>query len=85
MGENQPYCSAILWVDRNAPYDKSKMLRAIEEINKGLETPAQIKKIEILEDDYSKVDEGLKTKRQVLSQKAEKAINILYSTKTEPS
>lgn len=85
VGENQPYCSAILWVDRNAPYDKSKMLRAIEEINKGLETPAQIKKIEILEDDYSKVDEGLKTKRQVLSQKAEKAINILYSTKTEPS
>lgn len=85
VGENQPYCSAILWVDRNTPYDKSKMLRAIEEINKGLETPAQIKKIEILEDDYSKVDEGLKTKRQVLSQKAEKAINILYSTKTEPS
>lgn len=76
VGENQPYCSAILWVDRKALYDKSKMLRAIEEINKGLETPAQIKKMEILEDDYSKVDEGLKTKRQVLLQKAEKVINI---------
>jgi len=85
VGENQPYCSAILWVDRKALYDKSKMLRAIEEINKGLETPAQIKKMEILEDDYSKVDEGLKTKRQVLLQKAEKVINILYSTNTEAS
>ncbi len=80
VGNNQPYCSAVIWVDKNEPYDKTKIAQAIDEINKGLEGPAQIKRFEIVEEEYSKTPEdSLKIKRQDLLQKAEKTIELIYS------
>ena len=49
IGDNQPYCSAVLWVDLSNAACKSQIDAEIQRLNLQLEHPAQIKRYVVLE------------------------------------
>lgn len=84
IGENQPYCSAILWVDSQKTDDKTQIDLAIQNINKELEQPAQIRRYVILKEEPFLEQKNssipLKTKHQDLLKQVEKIIEMIYNS-----
>jgi len=82
LGDNQPYCSAVLWVDKPDAACKSHIDAAIEGLNRELGHPAQIKRYVVLENSPSfghGNSEALKVKRQELLKRVEGVIDELYA------
>ncbi len=85
VGESKPYCSAVVWVDKNR-YNQTTFTsidQAMEEMNKRLSNPEKIKKWAVLANNLS-IENGdltpnLKLKRLVVSQKHAAIIDALYS------
>jgi len=84
MGESKPYCSALLWVDKNLLNDKTAkdIEAAIKEMNKNLSKPEKVKKWAILGNTLS-IEKGdltpnLKLKRVVVAQRFSKTVDALY-------
>jgi long-chain acyl-CoA synthetase len=85
VGESKPYCTALLWVDKkNYNQDTLAVIdKAIEEMNKRLSNPENLKKWALLPNDLA-IEKGdltpnLKLKRNVAMQKNEKTIQALYN------
>ncbi len=83
IGDNQPFCSAVLWVDCRKDECEIQIDKAIENLNLTLEHPAQIKRYAVLQGDSlgSSNDEALKVKRQELLKQIENVIDTLYRQK----
>ncbi len=85
VGDNQPYCSAVLWVDKPDAARKAQIDLAIQRLNQELEHPAQIKRYVVLENRSfeSGNSEALKVKRQEILKRAEKVIEEIYQSEAE--
>lgn len=82
IGEQHPYCVALLWVDAT-PKSISKLDDAIIAINTSLSRPEEIKRWAVLKNDLS-IDKGeitanLKLKRESIVKRYEKTIDSLYN------
>jgi long-chain acyl-CoA synthetase len=84
IGESKPYCSALLWLDKNLFNDKTAKAieAAVKELNKNLSNPEKVKKWAILMNTLS-IEKGdltpnLKLKRFVVAQKFSKIVDALY-------
>jgi long-chain acyl-CoA synthetase len=84
IGDNRPYCVAILWADKNActPNSFSVIDKAISRINEDLSHPEQVKRWAILTNDLS-VEHGdltpnLKLKRSVVQNRLSDTVEALY-------
>ncbi len=84
VGESKPYCSALLWVNKNQFDDKT--VRAIDaafqEMNHNLSNPEKVKKWAMLRDNLS-IEKGdltpnLKLKRNAIAQRLAKTVDALY-------
>jgi long-chain acyl-CoA synthetase len=83
IGDNQPFCSAVLWVDCQKDECENQIDKAIENLNLTLEHPAQIKRYAVLQWGPlgSSNEEALKVKRQELLKQIENVIETLYKQK----
>lgn len=85
VGDNQPFCSAVLWVDCQKSICENQISKAIADLNLTLEPPAQIKRYAILQNcppnSGNAAAEALKTKRQDLLKQAQTEIDALYQQK----
>ncbi len=85
VGESQPYCSALVWVDKQHWNETTlaKINQAIERMNERLSNPEKIKKwallINTLSIENGDLTPNLKLKRNVVSQKYTNIIDALYS------
>jgi long-chain acyl-CoA synthetase len=83
VGNNQPYCSAVLWIDQQEGNNRNQIEKAIKKLNKELEHPAQIKRYVLLTEDafpeQKNTQVSLKTKRQDLMKHTEKIIEVIYN------
>ncbi len=83
IGDNRPFCSAIVWVDKHYVSScKEDIDSAVVKLNLELEHPAQIKQFVILESNKSSENknvETLKIKRQELLKQVEDVIESLYA------
>jgi long-chain acyl-CoA synthetase len=84
VGESKPYCSALMWVQKNRWSNETakKIDAAIEEMNKNLSNPEKIKRWALLINNLS-VENGdltpnLKLKRNVMMEKNAQVISALY-------
>ncbi|MGD6808836.1 MAG: SDR family oxidoreductase [Candidatus Bathyarchaeia archaeon] len=83
VGDNQPFCCAVFWVDCQKSDCENSLDKAVEELNLTLEPPAQIKRFAVLQSclsDSASAD-ALKVKRQDLLKQAETVIENLYKQK----
>lgn len=80
VGDNQPFCCAVLWVDCQKSECEPSLDKAVEALNLTLEPPAQIKRYAVLHSHESGAD-ALKVKRQDLLKQAEPVIGTLYQQK----
>jgi long-chain acyl-CoA synthetase len=82
LGDNQPYCSAVIWVDK--PEDcKSQIDLAIQRLNMELEHPARIRQFVLLKNDVSfgiGNSEALKVRRQELLKRVEDVVEQIYQS-----
>ena len=82
VGDNKPYCSAVLWVDKQK-LNQETVEGAIKQINSKLEEPAQIKHWETLDKSLLKkpkdVTSQLKPNRQELVEQIGDVIEKIYS------
>ena len=84
IGEQRPYCTALLWIqgkalDANA---EQRIDCLIGQVNRGLSHPEQVKRWAVLTNDLS-IEAGdltanLKLKRRVISQRMEGVLESLY-------
>jgi long-chain acyl-CoA synthetase len=85
IGENQPYCSAVIWVEGQKSLYENQIDKAIKNLNLTLEHPAQIKRYAVLQ--VSNLESGnaeaLKLKRQELLKQIENVIETLYQQKQD--
>jgi long-chain acyl-CoA synthetase len=84
LGESKPYCSALLWVDKNLFNDiTAKAIEtAVKEMNSNLSNPEKVKKWVVLVNTLS-IEKGdltpnLKLKRFVVAQRFSKIVDALY-------
>jgi long-chain acyl-CoA synthetase len=84
LGESKPYCSALLWVDKNLFNDiTAKDIEiAIKEMNSNLSNPEKVKKWVVLVNTLT-IEKGdltpnLKLKRFVVAQRFSKIVDALY-------
>jgi long-chain acyl-CoA synthetase len=80
VGDNQPFCCAVFWVDCQKSDCENSLDKAVGDLNLTLEPPAQIKRYAVLLAQDSGFD-SLKVKRQDLLKQAETAIDNLYQQK----
>jgi long-chain acyl-CoA synthetase len=82
VGDNQPYCSAVLWVNKPVEACKAQIDLAIEQLNLELEHPAQIKRYVLLESSSFEQEksETLKIKRQELLKRVECVVEQIYQS-----
>ena len=89
LGDDRPFCAAILWVERD---DARRGLaeqtkQAIVEINRQLSHPEQVKRWAILEDELSiergEMTASFKLKRDQVTSQFAHVVDALYS-KTPP-
>jgi long-chain acyl-CoA synthetase len=84
VGESKPYCGALMWVPKEkwTPEIQTKIDAAVEEANKGLSNPEQIKRWALLKYNLSietgELTPNLKLKRNTLIERHEKVIGALY-------
>ncbi len=78
IGENRPYCTALLWLEREIP-DLDKQ---IDEMNAGLSHPEQIRKYRIIDEPLSiqarELTPNLKVKRSIVEQNRREEIEEMY-------
>lgn len=78
VGERRPYCSALLWTEGNIPH----LQEAIDEMNKSLSHPEQVKKWRIIEQPLSikngELTPNLKVRRNVVLQHFCQETDALY-------
>ncbi len=79
VGDNQPYCGAILWVDWLGSC-RSQIDLAIQQLNLKLEHPAQIRRYVLLESEDLGLGntESLKVNRQELLRRVETVFEQIY-------
>jgi long-chain acyl-CoA synthetase len=84
VGESKPYCSALLWVEKNQLDDKTarNIDTGVKEMNINLSNPEKVKKWAILANTLS-IEKGdltpnLKLKRNVVSQRFAATMDALY-------
>ena len=83
VGDEKPYCIALIWVDENI--DKEKMAIALKDVNTKLSNPEKIKRWLILENDLS-IENGdltanLKLKRENILKRHQNLVSIIYDDK----
>jgi long-chain acyl-CoA synthetase len=84
IGEGRPYCAALLWVDDKSPdRDNGQRIdRRIEQINRDLSHPEQVKRWAVLANDLSieagDLTSNLKLKRGAVSQRLKDVVEGLY-------
>ncbi len=84
IGEQRPYCTALLWIqgkalDANA---EQRIDRLVGQVNRGLSHPEQVKRWAVLTNDLS-IEAGdltanLKLKRRAISQRLDGVLESLY-------
>jgi long-chain acyl-CoA synthetase len=84
VGEERPYCVALLWVqEKGLDADAGQRIdRLIGQVNRGLSHPEQVKRWAVLPNDLS-IEAGdltanLKLKRQVVARRLENVLEDLY-------
>jgi long-chain acyl-CoA synthetase len=84
VGESKPYCSALLWVQKEkfTPETQKKIDTEIEEMNKELSNPEKVKRWALLPNTLTieggELTPNLKLKRNIIAQRNAKAIDCLY-------
>jgi long-chain acyl-CoA synthetase len=84
IGESKPYCSALLWVDKNLFNDKTvkAIETAVREMNNNLSNPEKVKKwvihMNTLSIEKGDLTPNLKLKRFVVAQRFSKTVDALY-------
>ncbi len=85
VGEERPYCVALLWVPGKAlPTDAEQRIdRLVSEVNNGLSHPEQVKRWAVLANDLT-IEAGdltanLKLKRRAVSRRLEGVLTSLYN------
>ncbi len=84
VGESKPYCSALIWVQKEQISEKTTQTigNSIEEMNKRLSNPEKIKRWAILPNNLSieggDLTPNLKLKHNVVAQRNTKIIDALY-------
>jgi len=84
VGESKPYCSALLWVQKEkcTPEIQKKIDAEIEEMNKKLSNPEKVKRWALLPNTLTieggELTPNLKLKRNIIAQRNAKAIDCLY-------
>jgi long-chain acyl-CoA synthetase len=86
VGEGKPYLSGLFWVDIN--YDPIRIKNKIENTNKNLSRPEQVKVWALLSHDLS-IDGGdltanMKLKREIISKRYQNVIDALYQEADNP-
>ena len=81
VGDNQPFCCAVFWVDCQKSECENSLDKAVGDLNLTLEPPAQIKRYAVLLSPESSGADALKVKRQDLLKQAETVIDNLYQQK----
>jgi long-chain acyl-CoA synthetase len=84
VGESKPYCSALLWVEKNKFDDKTAKAidTEVKQMNNNLSNPEKVKKWAILVNTLS-IEKGeltpnLKLKRNVVAQRFAMTMEALY-------
>jgi long-chain acyl-CoA synthetase len=83
VGDEKPYCIALLWVDGNI--DPEKLSMKIKVVNSKLSNPEKIKRWAILKNDLT-IDQGdltanLKLKRINILKRHKDIVNLIYDSK----
>ena len=83
VGDEKPYCIAMIWVDENI--DPEKMAIAMKDVNSKLSNPEKIKRWVILKNDLS-IENGdltanLKLKRENILKRYKYLVSIIYDDK----
>ena len=80
VGDNKPYCIALIWVDENIEHEF--LTNAIKNVNSKLSNPEQIKRWIVLKNDLSiesrDLTANLKLKRTNILTRHEKLVNLIY-------
>ena len=89
VGEQKPFCTAILWVKQGYANETGKRIdKAVVEVNHQLSNPEKVKRWAILAHDLS-IEQGdltanLKLKRQVVANRLKNVIDALYDKANPP-
>lgn len=86
VGEGKPYLSGLFWV--NEDHDPDKISQDINQINRSLSRPEQIKIWALLSNDLS-IDGGdltanMKLKREIITRRYNEVIDSIYHDKPNP-
>ena len=90
IGNNRPYCTAILWTDKSFQYQSEYQgfSRQIENLNAELSNPEKIKKWAIVKRQLSinngELTPNLKLKRKVVMERYQEVIGALYDDTPMP-
>jgi long-chain acyl-CoA synthetase len=80
VGDNKPYCIALIWVDENIEHEF--LTNAIKNVNSKLSNPEQIKRWIVLKNDLSiesrDLTANLKLKRTNILTRHEKLVKLIY-------
>ena len=82
IGDNQPFCSAVFWVDKQKQNYQAQIDFGIEQLNKELEDPAKIKRYVVLDESSlgkENAESSLKTKRQECLKQIQPLIETIYA------
>ena len=89
VGEGRPFCGALVWLDRADRSQLGALDLAIDEVNRGLSHPEQVKRWAVLENDLSTergdLTANLKLRRQAVTARFADVIASLYEETTPPS
>ncbi len=82
VGEQRPYCTALLWTNGHP----ETLANEIERMNSGLSHPEQVKRYKIVDTPLSigrgELTPNLKVKRNIVLEHYQQEIDSLYSTET---
>lgn len=84
IGDDKPYLSAILWVDKD--YNSEKIAQEIQKTNKDLSRPEQVKKWAVITNNLTieggDLTANMKLKREILTRNYQEVITALYQDPT---
>lgn len=85
IGDEKPYCSAILWIEKEERIDYEKIDQSIIFLNSRLSNPEQIKKWAVLYNDLS-IESGdltanMKLKRRVIIERYQDLVKNIYENR----
>lgn len=90
IGNNLPYCVALLWIDKNfeQQLDNNELSKQIDDLNAGLSNPEKIKRWAVVKRQLS-INDGeltpnLKLRREVIAKSYSSLIDALYNDKPLP-